>query len=64
MTRKIARFSKQTGYGEETVFTAEVCQGNFHHHRKWTQEAFMQKLDGLGHGSPLPLGEGVGVRVV
>lgn len=62
MTRKIARFSKQPGFGEETIFTAEVCQGNFHHHRKWTHEAFIQKLDGLGCDSLLPAGEGVGVR--
>ena len=47
MTRKIARFSKQAGFGEETIFTAEVCQGNFHHHRKWTREAFEQKLVAL-----------------
>lgn len=45
MTRKIARFSKQPGFGEETVFTAEVCQGNFHHHRKWTHEAFREKMN-------------------
>jgi hypothetical protein len=44
MNRKIARFSKQEGFGEETVFTAEICQGNFHHHRKWTHEAFQKKL--------------------
>jgi hypothetical protein len=44
MSRKIARFSKQPGFGEETIFTAEVCQGNFHHHRKWTREAFEEKL--------------------
>lgn len=43
-TRKIARFSKQPGFGEETVFTAEVCQGNFHHHRKWTREIFEERL--------------------
>jgi hypothetical protein len=44
MTRKVARFSKQDGFGEETTFTADVCQGNFHHHRKRTQEAFEEKL--------------------
>jgi hypothetical protein len=44
MQRKIARFSRQGGFGEETIFNAEVCQGNFHHHRKWTQEAFQIKL--------------------
>ena len=44
MTRKIARFSHQPGFGEETIFTAEVCQGNFHHHRKWTREIFEKRL--------------------
>lgn len=47
MTRKIARFSNQPGFGEETIFTAEVCQGNFHHHRKWTREIFEQNLSAL-----------------
>jgi hypothetical protein len=45
MNRKIARFQKQAGFGEETVFNAEVCQGNFHHHRSWTKEAFEKKLN-------------------
>jgi hypothetical protein len=64
MTRKIAKFSKQPGFGEETVFNAEVCQGNFHHHRKWTHEAFTQKLAALSCDFPLPAGEGreAGVR--
>jgi hypothetical protein len=44
MNRKIARFSKQAGFGEETVFNVEVCQGNFDHHKKWTQKAFDEKL--------------------
>jgi hypothetical protein len=44
MDRKIARFSKQDGFGEETVFNAELCQGNFDHHRKWTQEKLEQRL--------------------
>ena len=47
MNRKIARFAKQAGFGEETVFNAEVCQGNFHHHRKWTREVFEEKLSAL-----------------
>jgi hypothetical protein len=46
-TRKIARFSKLPGFGEETVFNAEVCQGNFHHHRKWTREVFQERLSAL-----------------
>jgi hypothetical protein len=47
MNRKIARFAKQAGFGEETIFNAEVCQGNFHHHRKWTSAVFEEKLAAL-----------------
>ncbi len=47
MTRKIARLSKQEGFGEETIFNADVCQGNFHHHRKWTRQVFEQKIADL-----------------
>ena len=48
MNRKIARFQKQAGFGDETVFNAEVCQGNFHHHRGWTKEAFEKRLVEIG----------------
>ncbi|MEO5886876.1 MAG: hypothetical protein ABIQ77_04355 [Anaerolineales bacterium] len=47
MDRKIARFSKQVGFGEETIFNADVCQGNFHHHRSSTCDAFENKLSAL-----------------
>jgi len=47
MNRKIARFSKQDGLGEETVFNADLCQGNFDHHRKSTREMFDSKLSAL-----------------
>jgi hypothetical protein len=60
MNRKIARFSKQAGFGEETIFNAEICQGNFHHHRQWTRELFEKKLISLA--SPLSVGEELGVR--
>jgi hypothetical protein len=56
MNRKIARFSTQVGFGEETNFNAEICQGNFHHHRKWTREAFEERL--MNINSPVPIGEG------
>ena len=51
MNRKIARFSKQEGFGEETVFNAELCQGNFDHHRSWTENVFQEKLQKyqMGH---------------
>lgn len=54
MNRKIARFQKQDGFGEETVFNAEVCQGNFHHHREWTREVFREKLDTLNRKFETP----------
>jgi hypothetical protein len=57
MNRKIRRFSAQEGFGEETIFTADICQGNFDHHSKWTREALEQRLDKLGHDSPLLVGE-------
>jgi hypothetical protein len=44
MNRKIERFTRQHGYGEETIFNADVCQGNFDHHRIWTYEALEQRL--------------------
>jgi len=53
MDRKISRFSKQAGFGEETIFNAEVCQGNFHHHRNSTHEMFEQRLSTIE--SPLPV---------
>jgi hypothetical protein len=48
MTRKIKKFSAQPGFGPETVFTADVCQGNFNHHRKWTQDVYQERLSALG----------------
>jgi len=47
MNRKIARFSRQVGFGEETIFNADVCQGNFDHHKKWIEEMLKSKLSAL-----------------
>lgn len=58
MKRKIARLSKQAGYGVETFFNAEVCQGNFHHHRAWAREYFEKRLEQLGVAEPLPVEAG------
>ncbi len=62
MDRKIARFSKQEGFGEETVFNADICQGNFDHHHKWTQEELERRIKYFSIDSPRPTGEGLGVR--
>lgn len=51
MKRKIARFSQQAGFGEETVFSAEMCQGNFDHHKQWTQAALQTRLRKLNLAS-------------
>lgn len=64
MNRKIARFSNQAGFGEETIFNAEVCQGNFHHHRQWTRTEFEGRLRTLSTNSPIPVREGLDVRAV
>jgi hypothetical protein len=48
MSRKIKKFSAQPGFGAETVFTADVCQGNFDHHRKWTYDLYQERLSALG----------------
>ena len=45
MERKIARFSKQEGFSEETIFSAEICQGNFDHHRQRTQQEFQIRMN-------------------
>jgi len=47
MNRKIERFSKQDGFGEETIFSADTCQGNFDHHRDSTQKMFEERLNAL-----------------
>ncbi len=47
MDRKIARFQKQAGYGAETNFSADVCQGNFDHHGLWTLNAYKERLKSL-----------------
>jgi hypothetical protein len=48
MNRKIKRFTKQAGFGVETIFNANICQGNFNHHGLQTREAYQQRLVKLG----------------
>lgn len=47
MSRKIARFKRQKGYGAETNFSTDVCQGNFDHHGSWALKAFEERLFSL-----------------
>lgn len=36
------------GKSEETNFSADICQGNFHHHRQRTRAAYQERLSALG----------------
>jgi hypothetical protein len=38
------------GKGQEANFTVNLCQGNFHDHRKWTDQSFQERLALLGIG--------------
>lgn len=44
MNRKIARFTLQEGFGSETQFNADICQGNFDHHGMSTMAKYQQRL--------------------
>jgi hypothetical protein len=44
MNRKIRKFSRQAGFGIETNFNAEICQGNFDHHGMWTLQRYEERL--------------------
>jgi hypothetical protein len=48
MNRKITRFMSQPGFGTETLFNVDICQGNFNHHGLQTKEAYLQRLAKLG----------------
>lgn len=53
MGRKVARFRRQSGFGLETVFSADVCQGNFDNHGDRTRRGFERRLTELGLASPV-----------
>ncbi len=48
MKRKVRRFKLQAGFGEETDFGPNMCQGNFDHHGLQTLQAFGERLDRMG----------------
>ena len=47
MRFQLARMTHKWGTGDETCFSADVCQSNFHNHRKSTQDLFEKKLSGI-----------------
>jgi hypothetical protein len=44
MQYQLLRMTRQYGASDETAFSVDVCQANFHQHRRDTQEAFQSKL--------------------
>jgi hypothetical protein len=47
MKFQLRRIGLQLGASDETNFSADVCQANFHHHRKSVRDAFQQRLNHL-----------------
>ena len=62
MNRKIERFSRQEGFGEETIFNANICQGNFDHHHRRTRQEFEKKRRSPHAESVSPEGQRSRVR--
>ncbi len=48
MERKVRRFKLQAGFGEETDFGPNMCQGNFDHHGLQTLQAWRERLERIG----------------
>lgn len=48
MKFQLHRISHQSGESDETNFSVDVCQGNFHHHRHWAGKFFHERLVSLG----------------
>jgi hypothetical protein len=44
--------ARRSNGGGETRLSADVCQGNFHHHRRWTMEKYRARLAALGLEEP------------
>jgi hypothetical protein len=58
MNRKIARFSRLEGFGEETIFNAAMCQGNFDRHREWIKKELQFRMNQWKR-EPDPTKEGI-----
>ncbi len=54
MQIQLRKISRKFGQNADANFTVDVCQGNFHDHRKWAGEYFRARLVSLG----LETGEG------
>jgi len=54
MDFQIKKIARARGAGQETNFSANVCQGNFHDHRFWTGKSFQERLAFLSKGERQP----------
>ena len=52
MKFQISHIARKWGMSDETSFSADVCQSNFHNHRKRTQEVFEHKISALAARMP------------
>jgi len=50
MKRKISKLSKRTGFGIETNFNADTCQGNFDHHGSTTLDKLQSRMQQINIG--------------
>ena len=50
MDFQIKKISNTYGAGREAYFSANLCQGNFHDHRFWTDRSFHERLAFLNEG--------------
>jgi hypothetical protein len=62
MKFQLQRMEQRSGAGDETVFSADICQANFQHHRSGTHEMFQQRLKNLGTDSALPASSSLALR--
>ena len=50
MNFQLKKIYRTYGKGQETNFTVDLCLGNFHDHRAWTDQSFQERLAFLGEG--------------
>ena len=51
MRFQLRRIQRRPGASDETIFSTDVCQANFHQHRRSVGEAFQQRLNRLNDDS-------------
>ncbi len=54
MRLQLNKIIRTYGTGNEANFSADLCQGNFHDHRRGTENSFNERLALLSEGEPRP----------